>query len=253
MTDRKNTGLYYAWTMIVLIISMVAVLQVVFEFLYYPQPHVIDLLTRWDYVICCCFFADFLLQLLQSKSRMKYLMVWGVVDLLSCIPVIQGIQALRLFRVFRLVKAIRSLRYSFSVLLQPGSILLMALTMVIVLWFLGALLVLCLEAPESNATIATADDALWWGVVTLATVGYGDYTPLTFGGRIVGSVMMTFGVITYGVLTGFIVSYFTHQVQLSERSAFGRLRKSLVETNARLERLEKTLERIESKKSSEND
>lgn len=61
-------------------------------------------------------------------------------------------------------------------------------------------------APESN--IKTAEDAIWWTIVTITTVGYGDKFPVTTEGRLIGVLVMVAGVGLFGTYTGYIASLF---------------------------------------------
>jgi voltage-gated potassium channel len=62
------------------------------------------------------------------------------------------------------------------------------------------------QVPEAN--IKTPEDALWWAVVTVTTVGYGDRYPVTSEGRIVASIVIVAGVALYATFTGFVASWF---------------------------------------------
>ena len=64
-------------------------------------------------------------------------------------------------------------------------------------------------APESN--IKTAEDAIWWTIVTVTTVGYGDKFPVTTEGRLIGVLVMIAGVGLFGTYTGYIASLFVSE------------------------------------------
>jgi voltage-gated potassium channel len=68
--------------------------------------------------------------------------------------------------------------------------------------------VLICEQQDPNAKIKTAGDALWWGIATITTVGYGDRYPVTTGGRIVAVVLMISGIGLFGVFSGLAASFF---------------------------------------------
>lgn len=74
-----------------------------------------------------------------------------------------------------------------------------------------------LEQNVPNATITTYGQALWWGVVTFMTVGYGDYAPISPAGRIVSVILMFAGVITIGIITAKISTYFIEQILMEGR------------------------------------
>ena len=65
---------------------------------------------------------------------------------------------------------------------------------------------------ESGGNITTAQDAMWWAVSTMTTVGYGDKYPITSEGRLIAVFLMTAGVGTFGVLAGLIASWFLSPV-----------------------------------------
>jgi voltage-gated potassium channel len=71
------------------------------------------------------------------------------------------------------------------------------------------------EDTDNSSNIRTFEDSIWWAIVTSTTVGYGDYFPKSFIGRIVGILMMFFGMALVGVITGNIASLFVEK-QLKE-------------------------------------
>ncbi len=77
--------------------------------------------------------------------------------------------------------------------------------------FLGAWLVLLFEVHAAGSNIHNYGNALWWAIVTVTTVGYGDRYPLTPGGRIVATVLMLVGIGLIGVLTATVASVFVQE------------------------------------------
>jgi voltage-gated potassium channel len=73
---------------------------------------------------------------------------------------------------------------------------------------IGSIAILGAEAGAPTGNIETAGDALWWAVVTIATVGYGDLYPTTVEGRIVGVFMMVVGVGVFASLSSFLAQWF---------------------------------------------
>ena len=72
----------------------------------------------------------------------------------------------------------------------------------------GSLLVLRAEAGAEGANILTASDAIWYSLVTMSTVGYGDRYPVTDIGRVFGALTIIVGVGVFGTLTGFLANAF---------------------------------------------
>jgi voltage-gated potassium channel len=122
---------------------------------------------------------------------------------------------LRLARLARVVMAGRGGRRLFSrlgrVAAVAGGVLLLA-----------SLVAYRAENPV-NSEFATVGDSLWWGVVTLTTVGYGDITPITTTGRWAGVAIMVTGIAVLGVLAGSLASFFklSPAEEAAERAADG--------------------------------
>jgi len=107
---------------------------------------------------------------------------------------------LRLARLARLVIASRGSRRLFD---RIGRVALVAAGVVV----LGSLVAYYAEHP-TNPQFATVGDALWWGIVTLTTVGYGDIVPKTTTGRWAAVTIMVTGIAVLGVLAGSLASFF---------------------------------------------
>ncbi len=177
----------------------------------------IQLLRVYDNAICFIFLADFAYNLTGSKPKRGYFIgERGWLDLLGSIPSIGVFQVgalLRLARLSRLArigkllggknrKALvadvlenRGEYATFITLLSAASVLAVA-----------SLLILQAEAKAPDAKIVTGGDALWWGLVTITTVGYGDYYPVTLMGRMVGVFVMFAGVGIIGALASILAS-----------------------------------------------
>jgi voltage-gated potassium channel len=96
----------------------------------------------------------------------------------------------------------------------------------------GAAVELAFEQHAPGATIHGFGDALWWAIVTVTTVGYGDTAPVTAGGRGVAVVLMLTGIGLVGVLSATVASYFVGQ----------RAELDMTELHRRLDRIEALLE-----------
>ena len=77
-----------------------------------------------------------------------------------------------------------------------------------------------LESADSEANITTASDALWYTLVTISTVGYGDQFPVTNAGRLLGAFVIVVGVGIFGTLTGYLANAFlvTAQAEAAARA-----------------------------------
>ncbi len=91
---------------------------------------------------------------------------------------------------------------------RAQSTLLTAALAAIVMLEVGAVLILDAESASTQANIHTGIDALWWNIVTLATVGYGDKYPVTTAGRVIGVIVIVVGVGLFSALTSFMAQWF---------------------------------------------
>jgi len=86
--------------------------------------------------------------------------------------------------------------------------------------FVGAWLVLLFEEKARGSNIHDYPDALWWAIVTVTTVGYGDRYPVTEGGRVVAAILMLVGIGLIGVLTATVASVFVKEHTDANREEF---------------------------------
>lgn len=96
---------------------------------------------------------------------------------------------------------------------RAQSTMLVAALAAIIVLEAAAILILGAESKSPQANIQDAGEAVWWTVVTTATVGYGDYYPVTTAGRVIGVFVMIVGVGLFGVLTSFLAQWFLRSRQ----------------------------------------
>jgi voltage-gated potassium channel len=110
------------------------------------------------------------------------------------------------------------------------------------LLFLGAWLVLLFEKNATGSNIHSYHDALWWAVVTVTTVGYGDRFPVSEGGRAVAVILMLVGIGLIGVLTATVASFFVQEHTDANKDL---LKASHEDLGARLDEIDSRLARME--------
>ena len=131
---------------------------------------------------------------------------------MSSIPAVGFVRwgrAARAARILRVLRGVRSYRTlgGFILARRAQSALLAAILVTILSTVFCAIAVLQLER-DGGGNIATGIDALWWAVVTVATVGYGDRVPITPEGRLFALGLMVVGVALFSTVTAFIASWF---------------------------------------------
>ncbi len=145
-------------------------------------------------------------------ARLRYLlrplMLVDILAVLALFPELRGLRALRLLRLLRATPAFRY-RNPFAIAVQAfeesGLLFALAFALLGTATLLGGLSIYFVEMRE-NERIAVVGDALWWALVTVTTVGYGDITPVTGLGRIIGGVLMVAGMFTLALFAGIVGS-----------------------------------------------
>jgi voltage-gated potassium channel len=157
-------------------------------------------------------FLDFCVRLKSAPSRTEYFFrKFGWADLLASVPVAQ----LKILRVFRLIRVYRLLReYGVRNIWRSlraeraGSALLLLLLVAILVLEFGSVGMLAIEQNAPGANIVSASDSIWYMIVTMSTVGYGDQYPVTNAGRLLGTLVIVLGVGIFGTLTGYLANLF---------------------------------------------
>ncbi|MCP3860812.1 MAG: ion transporter [Phycisphaeraceae bacterium] len=179
------------------------------------MPRLLDLI---DLAICGFFLLDFLRSLVRAPDKWRYLRTWGWFDLLSSIPIIlvpgstmtYSPVVLRLARLVRVLRAIRSVRMIVRIARhdRSGAVLTGILLFSVVISVGSCIGVLWAETrpdlpPEvkQKVTLDSANEILWWAVVTCSTVGYGDASPVTSAGRLFAVGLMLVGIGAFATVT----------------------------------------------------
>jgi voltage-gated potassium channel len=177
------------------------------------------LLLAAEWFFTLLFSLEYALRLIVVRSPARYaLSFFGIVDLLSVLPtyvsllvtgaqellVIRALRILRIFRVLKLPEYLEEAGYLQRALrTSRHKIIVFVLTVLTLVLIIGALMHL-VEGPENGFT--SIPMSIYWAIVTLTTVGYGDLAPQTALGRLLASVVMIIGYGIIAVPTGIVTS-----------------------------------------------
>ena len=206
-TELANTG----YELFVGALSVLSLVNIVLALLL--RDEALQTVVRViDVLLSVVFLIDFLARLRRAPSRRDYVFrQFGWADLLASLPFPQ-FKILRVFRLFRVARLLRRLGAGNIgrglIRDRAGSALMSLLLIGVLVLEFGSLAMLALEQKAPGANITTASDALWYVIVTMATVGYGDQYPVTTGGREMGTLVIIIGVGIFGTLTGYLANLF---------------------------------------------
>jgi voltage-gated potassium channel len=226
------------YQLFIVALSIFALLALAIRSMTQLEPATRSILDYADFGVCLVFFIDFLVSLAQAPNRLTYFAKWGWIDLASSVPVLDNLRwgrAVRVLRVFRVLRGVRASRILADFVLRrraESAFLAVALLSILVL-VIGSIAVVQFEDGET-ANIKTAEDALWWAVTTMTTVGYGDKYPITTEGRIAAAGLMVAGVGLFGTFTGFVASWFVGGSKAEEKNELDDIRAELREIKALL-------------------
>lgn len=198
------------WEIFVLGLALISIANLALAFII-RDPNLIQIVSVMDGIIILVFLGDLLRRLQVADDNRRYLVQgWGWVDAISIIPLLRVARLLRIVRVMRVMRRMGGPTAALTAFFKnraTGGLLLVMLVAFLVLEF-GSLLMLYAERNQPDASITTAEDALWYLFVTMSTVGYGDLYPVSQVGRVIGTGIIIVGVGVFGTLTGFLATIF---------------------------------------------
>lgn len=213
-------GKAFDWAVVVLIFYAVATLA------YETEPALSKDARKFlwisEIVITALFTLEYILRFyLEERKRDYSFSFYGIVDFVAILPfyldlllgaevaVLRAFRALRLLRIFRLLKIVRYNRASDRLLKalseSKEEFILFFLTTLILL-FISAAGIYYFEHPGQPEAFSSISHSLWWAVVTLTTVGYGDVYPITLGGRVFTFIILLIGLGVVAAPAGLIAS-----------------------------------------------
>jgi len=174
---------------------------------YEPGSQLEATIVTIEWLITGIFIAEFTSRLWAADSRPGYVREHWI-DLVSCIPPVRWFRFFRLLRLLRLVRAFAGVGRAITSLDRMRRH--KGLVWLFVAWV--AVMLLCafgLYISESgvNPAVQGPLDAVWWGLTTMTTVGYGDVFPMTPEGRIAAAVLMILGIGLYSLITATVTSF----------------------------------------------
>lgn len=243
MSDEKyRPKLYFDIVMIFLVIASVTLL------LYGVKNELTPLFITFEYFVVGVFILEYLIRFwvysdsrkivieeiervnslslepklfrilkLIFKDKFRYISSpIAIIDLLAILPTFRGLRILRLFLLFRLFKLFRysrSIGEFLKVLLQKKFEIFTLSILVGFVVLTSSVGIYLFESDLKESQIDTFFDAIYWALVTISTVGYGDISPVTVEGRAIAMVLILFGIALISFSTSIVTSAFSEKLE----------------------------------------
>jgi voltage-gated potassium channel len=227
---EADTPVGKTFDVLLLVAIVLSVVAVMLESVPELQREYGTVLYRTEWAFTLLFTVEYVLRLVCVPRPLRYARsFFGLVDLLAILPtylsillpgaqsllVIRGLRLLRIFRVFKLAHFLGEASVlSAALAASRHKVVVFLGTILILVTILGAAMYL-IEGPENGFTSIPL--AVYWAIVTMTTVGYGDIAPQTVAGKSLASLVMILGYSILAVPTGIVTAEIVEQVQSGQR------------------------------------
>ena len=216
---EADTFLGKLFDIILLVLIVLSVAAVMVESVEAYSQKYAAFLTVFEWIITAIFSLEYVLRIISVQKPLKYIFsFYGLIDLVSLLPTYLGIfmfsdsissiktvRTIRLLRVFRILKLIRYVKEANTLkqalIASRQRIIVFLLAVLAVATIMGTIIYI-IEDPKDGFT--SIPRSIYWAIVTLTTVGYGDIAPQTVLGQFFASIIMILGYAIIAVPTGMI-------------------------------------------------
>ncbi len=194
-----------------------------------------QLLINFEVFSVIVFTAEYLLRIWSCvekkgyshpvKGRLKFMFsFWGLVDFLAIFPffftmftadfgLIRILRLLRILRLFRMSRYFHAFKVINSVLRNKKEELILSFSFIFFLMIISSSLMYYIEHDSQPEVFSSIPTALWWGVNTMTTVGYGDIFPITKTGKVLGAFVAICGISLFAMPAGILASGFNEHIR----------------------------------------
>ena len=179
--------------------------------------------------VCCVivFTIEYVLRIYVADSKPKFIFsFFGIIDFLAILPFylsfgidLRSLRALRFLRLFRILKLVRynkAMNHFTRAIKSAKEEILLFVFITLILIYFSAVGIYYFENEAQPEHFTSIFDSLWWAIITLTTVGYGDVYPITVGGKVFTFFILMIGLGIVAIPTGIISSALTKSVDTKE-------------------------------------
>lgn len=217
-STKSRTFSYVIQTLI-----LVSIISFSFETLPDLEPSTRKLLRIIEIFCVIVFTMEYALRIYVSDKKISFVFsFFGLIDLLAILPFylsmgvdlrsLRALRFLRLFRVLKMMRYNRAMKHFSRAILRAKEEILLFLFVTLILIYFSAVGIYYFENAAQPEHFSSIFDSLWWAIITLTTVGYGDVYPVTVGGKVFTFFILMIGLGIVAIPTGIISSALTKSV-----------------------------------------
>jgi voltage-gated potassium channel len=191
-----------------------------------PETHRILHLIE---VFCVIVFTiEYVLRIYVADKKLKFIFsFFGIIDFLAILPFylafgvdlrsLRALRFVRLFRLFKLARYNKAIKHFMKAIAIAKEEILLFLFITLILIYLSGVGIYYFENEAQPEHFSSIFESLWWAIITLTTVGYGDVYPITVGGKIFTFFILLIGLGIVAIPTGIVSSALTRSIEEKKR------------------------------------
>ncbi len=191
------------------------------------KPQTKSILKSFEIFCVIIFSVEYVLRIYVADKKLKFIFsFFGIIDLLAILPFyvafgvdlrsVRAMRFMRLFRLFKLVRYNRAIKHFGRAISIAKEEIILFFFITLILIYLSGVGIYYFEHDAQPEHFSSIFDSLWWAIITLTTVGYGDVYPVTIGGRLFTFFILMIGLGVVAIPTGILSSALTRSIDIKE-------------------------------------
>jgi voltage-gated potassium channel len=227
IVEYNNNRLSKSFALFIQFLIVLSVITFSIETIPNLKPQTRVILNSIEIFCVAIFTIEYIARIYVADKKFNFIFsFFGLIDLFAILPFylsfgvdLRSLRVLRMFRLFRLLKLVRynkAMRHFTKAMLMAKEQIILFMAITLVLIYFSAVGIYYFENEAQPEHFSSIFESLWWSIITLTTVGYGDVYPVTMGGRIFTFFILLIGLGIVAIPTGIISSSLTKVVDLTD-------------------------------------
>lgn len=234
LSEEKKTGSWY-FDIFIISLILLSCLAIVLESISSLRIQYSDLFNKFELFCVVVFTTEYILRIYSITEsdkfkgaitgRIKYsLTAYALIDLFAILPFYVAhffsdgmfLRVLRLLRFIRLLKIFRflnSLTIIDDVIRAKKDELIISFIIILKVLFISSTIMYYCENTAQPDKFSSIPETMWWAMMTLTTVGYGDVVPVTVAGKVISAIISLIGICLFALPTAILASGFSEEIQ----------------------------------------